>query len=185
MPNITKRTVDALVPTERERTVWDDDIKGFGLCQGSGSSPSNARPSGRQGFFNLGVHPRIHKLPRTLAILGTAAALALTVAACSGGGSSDPMQMPDPTQTPDPTQMPDPTQTPDPGTNPTQTPDYEMLPEDLTGLDGDGFLAAMAISTLVDFMPVVVARYETDGAAATVTAGTEEFMTAVSRPVVF
>ncbi len=31
MPKITKRTVDALVPRERERVVWDDDIKGFGV----------------------------------------------------------------------------------------------------------------------------------------------------------
>ena len=31
MPKITKRTVDALAPAERERVVWDDDIKGFGV----------------------------------------------------------------------------------------------------------------------------------------------------------
>ncbi len=31
MPKITKRAVDALVPAERERVVWDDDIKGFGV----------------------------------------------------------------------------------------------------------------------------------------------------------
>ena len=31
MPKITKRTVDALVPAERERIVWDDAIKGFGV----------------------------------------------------------------------------------------------------------------------------------------------------------
>ena len=31
MPKITKRTVDALGPAERERIVWDDDIKGFGV----------------------------------------------------------------------------------------------------------------------------------------------------------
>ena len=31
MPKITKRTVDALVPAERERVVWDDDVKGFGV----------------------------------------------------------------------------------------------------------------------------------------------------------
>ena len=31
MPKITKRTVDVLVPAERERIVWDDDIKGFGV----------------------------------------------------------------------------------------------------------------------------------------------------------
>ena len=31
MPKITKRTVDALVPRERDRVVWDDDIKGFGV----------------------------------------------------------------------------------------------------------------------------------------------------------
>ena len=31
MPKITKRMVDALSPSERERVVWDDDIKGFGV----------------------------------------------------------------------------------------------------------------------------------------------------------
>ena len=31
MPKLIKRTVDALVPAERERIVWDDDIKGFGV----------------------------------------------------------------------------------------------------------------------------------------------------------
>ena len=30
MAKITKRTVDALVGQERERVVWDDDLKGFG-----------------------------------------------------------------------------------------------------------------------------------------------------------
>ena len=31
MAKITKRTVDALVGQERERVVWDDDLKGFGV----------------------------------------------------------------------------------------------------------------------------------------------------------
>ena len=31
IPRIAKRTVDALVPHERERVVWDDEIKGFGV----------------------------------------------------------------------------------------------------------------------------------------------------------
>ena len=31
MPRITKRMLDVLVPSERERVVWDDDIKGFGV----------------------------------------------------------------------------------------------------------------------------------------------------------
>ena len=31
MPKITKRAVDTIVPAERERIVWDDDIKGFGV----------------------------------------------------------------------------------------------------------------------------------------------------------
>ena len=31
MPKITKRLVDALRPQERERVVWDDEIKGFGV----------------------------------------------------------------------------------------------------------------------------------------------------------
>ena len=31
MPRITKRVVDALRPRDRERVVWDDEIKGFGV----------------------------------------------------------------------------------------------------------------------------------------------------------
>ena len=31
MPKITKRLIDALRPHERERVVWDDEIKGFGV----------------------------------------------------------------------------------------------------------------------------------------------------------
>lgn len=31
MPRITKRTVDSLSGQERERVVWDDDLKGFGV----------------------------------------------------------------------------------------------------------------------------------------------------------
>ena len=31
MPRITKRVVDSLRPQERERVVWDDEIKGFGV----------------------------------------------------------------------------------------------------------------------------------------------------------
>ena len=42
MPRITKRTVDALEPHERERVVWDDDIKGFGV---------RVHPSGRKVFI--------------------------------------------------------------------------------------------------------------------------------------
>jgi hypothetical protein len=31
MPKITKRVVDAAAPTDRDRFVWDSDVKGFGL----------------------------------------------------------------------------------------------------------------------------------------------------------
>ena len=42
MPKITKRTVDALKPHERERVIWDDDLKGFGV---------RVHPSGRKVFI--------------------------------------------------------------------------------------------------------------------------------------
>ena len=42
MPKITKRTVDALKPHERERVVWDDDLKGFGV---------RVHPSGRKVYI--------------------------------------------------------------------------------------------------------------------------------------
>ena len=42
MPKITKRTVDALKPHERERVAWDDDLKGFGV---------RVHPSGRKVYI--------------------------------------------------------------------------------------------------------------------------------------
>ncbi len=42
MVKITKRTVDALSPRERERVVWDDDLKGFGV---------RIHPSGRKVYI--------------------------------------------------------------------------------------------------------------------------------------
>ena len=42
MAKITKRTVDALSPQERERVVWDDDLKGFGV---------RIHPSGRKVYI--------------------------------------------------------------------------------------------------------------------------------------
>lgn len=42
MPKITKRAVDALKPAERERVVWDDDVKGFGV---------RVHPSGRKVYI--------------------------------------------------------------------------------------------------------------------------------------
>ena len=42
MPKITKRIVDALVPADKERIVWDDDIKGFGV---------RVHPSGRKVYI--------------------------------------------------------------------------------------------------------------------------------------
>ena len=42
MPKITKRTVDALKSHERERVVWDNDLKGFGV---------RVHPSGRKVFI--------------------------------------------------------------------------------------------------------------------------------------
>ena len=42
MPKITKRTVDAMVPREREHVLWDDEIKGFGV---------RVRPSGRKTYI--------------------------------------------------------------------------------------------------------------------------------------
>ena len=42
MPRITKRTVDAIKPYDRERVVWDDDLKGFGV---------RVHPSGRKVYI--------------------------------------------------------------------------------------------------------------------------------------
>ena len=42
MARITKRAVDALAPGERERIVWDDDLKGFGV---------HVHPTGRKVYI--------------------------------------------------------------------------------------------------------------------------------------
>ena len=42
MPRITKRTVDAIKLHDRERVVWDDDLKGFGV---------RVHPSGRKVYI--------------------------------------------------------------------------------------------------------------------------------------
>ena len=42
MAKITKRTVDAMAGNERERVVWDDDLKGFGV---------RVHPSGRKVYI--------------------------------------------------------------------------------------------------------------------------------------
>ena len=42
MAKITKRTVDALAGQKRERVVWDDDLKGFGV---------RVHPSGRRVYI--------------------------------------------------------------------------------------------------------------------------------------
>ena len=42
MARITKRTVDALEPRDREHVLWDDEIKGFGV---------RVRPSGRKTYI--------------------------------------------------------------------------------------------------------------------------------------
>ena len=42
MPRITKRTVDAIKPGDRERVIWDDDLKGFGV---------RVHPSGRKVYI--------------------------------------------------------------------------------------------------------------------------------------
>ena len=42
MPRITKQTVDAIKPDDRERVVWDDDLKGFGV---------RVHPSGRKVYI--------------------------------------------------------------------------------------------------------------------------------------
>ena len=42
MPKITKRTVDALKPMERDRVVWDEEIRGFGV---------RVHPSGRKVYI--------------------------------------------------------------------------------------------------------------------------------------
>ena len=49
MPKITKRAVDALLAAERERIVWDDDIKGFGV---------RVHPTGRKVYIVKYRHER-------------------------------------------------------------------------------------------------------------------------------
>jgi hypothetical protein len=62
MARLTKRTVDALVPTQKEQVIWDDAIPGFGLRvmpSGRRSYLIQYRVAGRSRRFTLGVHGTI------------------------------------------------------------------------------------------------------------------------------
>lgn len=60
LPKITKRTVDAVQPGERDRFLWDDELRGFGLrCRSSGAKDYFVKyrtASGRQRWLTLGQH---------------------------------------------------------------------------------------------------------------------------------
>lgn len=56
---ISKRTVDALLPTEKDYTEWDDDLTGFGVRvwpSGKKVYQVRYRQGGRQRFFKIGEH---------------------------------------------------------------------------------------------------------------------------------
>lgn len=62
MARLTKRTVDAAVPTQKEQVIWDDAIPGFGLRvmpSGRRSYLIQYRVAGRSRRFTLGVHGTI------------------------------------------------------------------------------------------------------------------------------
>jgi integrase len=59
MPKITKRSVDAAAPGEREFFVWDDELKGFGLRvypSGRKMYLAQFRAGGRLRRVNIGLH---------------------------------------------------------------------------------------------------------------------------------
>jgi len=59
MPKVTKRSVDAATPTEKEFFVWDDELKGFGLRvypSGRKMYLAQFRAGGRLRRVNIGVH---------------------------------------------------------------------------------------------------------------------------------
>ena len=62
MPKITKRSVDALEPREREHVLWDDEIKGFGVRihpTGGKVYVAQARGPNGQKRVTVGRHPLI------------------------------------------------------------------------------------------------------------------------------
>ena len=62
MPKITKRSVDALEPREREHVLWDDEIKGFGVrIHPTGGKVYVAQARGPNGKkrVTVGRHPLI------------------------------------------------------------------------------------------------------------------------------
>lgn len=56
---ISKRTVDGLLPTDKDYTEWDDDLTGFGVRvwpSGKKVYQVRYRQGGRQRFFKIGEH---------------------------------------------------------------------------------------------------------------------------------
>lgn len=59
MPKITKRSVDAAAPTDKEFFLWDDELKGFGLRvypSGRKMYLAQFRAGGRLRRVNIGIH---------------------------------------------------------------------------------------------------------------------------------
>lgn len=59
MPKITKRSVDAAAPTDKEFFLWDDELKGFGLRvypSGRKMYLAQFRAGGRLRRVNIGLH---------------------------------------------------------------------------------------------------------------------------------
>lgn len=59
MPKITKRSVDAAVPGDKEFFIWDDELKGFGLRvypSGRKMYLAQFRAGGRLRRVNIGLH---------------------------------------------------------------------------------------------------------------------------------
>lgn len=59
MPKITKRSVDAAVPADKEFFLWDDELKGFGLRvypSGRKMYLAQFRAGGRLRRVNIGLH---------------------------------------------------------------------------------------------------------------------------------
>ncbi len=96
MLKLSQRSVDAIDPTGKQFTVWDADLKGFGVrvnVSGSKAFVAYYRVNGRQRLVTLGRYGKLKvEQARRLAFKHISQALEARIAPICSGKKGDPGQ---------------------------------------------------------------------------------------------